>query len=102
METVYRAMDLVLCPHRIAVRVMGEALASGCPVVGEIGCRYTEYRAQFQDPCEIASAAEHALRDLKRRGQKMRDECRALAVEKFGLDQFGKKLGRIYEEALSA
>lgn len=102
MDVVYRSMDLVLCPHRICVRIMGEALASGVPVVGEIGCRYTDYTAQYQDPCAVASEAERLIADLKRNGAAIKYECRRIATSKFGLDVFGKKLGKIYEEALSA
>jgi glycosyltransferase involved in cell wall biosynthesis len=101
MEVVYRAMDFVLCPHRICVRVMGEALASGVPVLAERGCRYTPYQASFNDPDEILSSATRLLVDLRRDGKNVKKACRKLAVDKFSLPVFGAKLGKIYEAVLA-
>jgi glycosyltransferase involved in cell wall biosynthesis len=101
MEVVYRAMDFVLCPHRICVRVMGEALASGVPVLSERGCRYTPYQASFNDPNEILSSATRLLVDLRRDGKNVKKACRQQAVDKFSLPVFGAKLGKIYEAVLA-
>jgi hypothetical protein len=33
MEQIYRSMDMVLTPHRIVTRIIGEAMCCGVPVV---------------------------------------------------------------------
>jgi len=100
IASVYRAMDVVLSPHRIGVRTIGEALASGVPVVAEAGCRYTPYTAQMQDPESVAEMVERCIGDLDSDGAGTRAKARMQAVAHFGLKQFGEKLTGIYEKAL--
>lgn len=101
IASVYRSMDLLLSPHRIGVRTIGEALASGIQVVAESGCRYTDYTAQMQDPESVAAKIEHCIADLDNDETAMSANARMTAVSHFSLNQFGEKLGPIYEKALS-
>lgn len=59
LANVYRAADMVICPHRIAVRTIREAMACGCTVVApyDEGLNW----ADPEDPVEFASAMEGAL-----------------------------------------
>ncbi|MCP4639439.1 MAG: glycosyltransferase family 4 protein [bacterium] len=91
IASVYRAMDLLLSPHRIGVRTIGEALASGIPVVAEKGCRYTPHTAQMQDPEAVAFAVKEAIEN--------RTDPRGVALDHFALPAFGDKLTHIYQDA---
>lgn len=49
VDEVYRAADFMVTPQVIATRTVREALASGCPIVGGKGNKYTEYSANPAD-----------------------------------------------------
>jgi len=97
---VYRQMDVMLSPHRIAVRTIGESMATGLPVVAELGCRYTPYTAQMQDPESVAQQIKRCLSDLDTDKAAVSAKARMQAVTHFGLKQFGEKLTGIYEKAM--
>lgn len=65
MEKVYRSMDCLLTPHRIATRVMAEALSCGLPVVGGLGCKWTSYTGSPESPQSVAEALVRCYQDWK-------------------------------------
>ena len=70
LSNVYRAADMVITPHTIAVRTVREAMACGCPVVdGKDGCP--------DDPAAFAKAMGEVGGSLNKK------HTRAYAVEHF-------------------
>jgi len=61
MPDVYRSVDMMVTPHRIATRTVREALASGLPLVAADGNPYTPYKAPLWN--------YEAYHDLHHRGR---------------------------------
>lgn len=91
---VYRAADLVVTSHRVAARVVREALAVGTPVAAARPNRHTPFIFTGDNPLDIANVVEEAL--LKRES----DEWIQPAAQEFNLKSFGKEIISLYEEAL--
>jgi glycosyltransferase involved in cell wall biosynthesis len=62
LTNVYRAADVMITPHRIAVRSVREALACGCSVVMDHGQAYTPFRAEPEDLKAFAWKIDTAIR----------------------------------------
>ena len=92
LDTVYRAADIVVTPHRIATRVIREALASGCPVVAGTGCQYTPYTADPKDPETFAAEINRCWADLQEDENDVRRRARTMAEAAFDLDATGKAM----------
>ena len=115
MDTVYRAADILVTPHRIATRVIREAMASGCPVVAGTGCKYTDYTADPRDPEGFAYQINRCWEDYQKpkanlhpqetfRGKmmlKMRRENRQVAETEFGYEAAGKGMLALCEKILN-
>ncbi len=99
MDAVYRAMDLVMTPHRIVTRITGEALACGIPVLGAQGCRATSWTVDIQEPKEVARVAAALVDSLKFDRVGMRQRCLEMAQE-FSLERYGQAIEQIYQEAV--
>lgn len=97
IEEVYRACDVLLTPHRIATRVMAEALSCGLAIIGGKGCRYTDYTCIPEDVTSIASVLLEVskLSKSKRRGMALG------ASEAFRSKRFESRMQAIYEEAIA-
>lgn len=91
-ERVLRAADVVVTPHRIATRLVREALACGTPVVAGDPCRHTPHTTLPDHPRWLMGALGGAL--------ELPGEPRELA-RPFGLDLFGPEILALYDEALS-
>lgn len=100
LAELYRAMDVVVSPHRIGVRIIGESLACGTPVVADAGCRYTPYTADVDDPLMFGAAIARCITDLKDDEAGVRARARIVANACFNLTKFGEKLGALYDAAL--
>lgn len=79
LDNVYRAADVVITPHRMAVRTVREALACGCSVVMAPGNRYTPFRAEPEDIEAFAGMIGKAVNG----GYNLRERNRAKAEKHF-------------------
>lgn len=66
LDHVYRAADMLLTPHRIAVRSMRESMATGCPV----------FSMGALDPATYANSIDHEI-------MQPRDRVREKAEQRF-------------------
>lgn len=98
MDTVYRAADILVTPHIIATRVIREALASGLPVVGGIGCPYTQFQANACDTEALAAEIKRCWDYTKLNIPKTLS--RQTAENNFGVKTAGEHLLPIYERVL--
>jgi len=98
LDTVYRAADILVTPHRIATRVIREALASGCPVVAGTGCAYTPYTADPRDPETFAAEINRCWLDVQ--GGETRPSARLMAEQSFGYEATGKAMLALGEAVL--
>ena len=110
MDTVYRSADILVTPHRIATRVIMEALASGCPVVAGTGCKYTPYTADPRDPESFADQINRCWQDYQSPKDpafreklmlKVRGENRQVAEVEFGYEAAGKAMLALGEKILN-
>jgi len=102
LDTVYRSADILVTPHRIATRVIREALASGCPIVAGTGCKYTPYTADPRDPDTFAAAVDKCWRDIKEDRIKVRSSARKTAEVLFGYEATGKAMLTLGERILQS
>jgi len=101
LEHIYRAADLVVTPHKIAVRTVCEALACGCQLVAPSGNRFTPYTADEEDPCAFADAMERAWQDcLQDRAARVQAN-RATAVREFNPATAAVSWRKLFEEILA-
>jgi len=100
IEKIYRSADLLVTPHRIATRVIREALASGCPIVAGSGCEYTKYNASPDDMDAYVKAIGKCWKDSQDKGRSIRKEARRVAEEEFNFEQAGQAALKIYEKVL--
>jgi len=92
LEQVYRSADILIIPHRIATRIIREALASGCPVVADTGCPYTPYTADPRDPKSFTLEIDRCWKDLQEKGNEMRKSVRKVAEVAFGYELTGQAM----------
>jgi len=92
LDTVYRSADILITPHRIATRIVREALASGCPIVAGTGCKYTPYTADPRDPETFAAEINRCWKDILQDSVEMRTRARAMAEESFEYEATGKAM----------
>jgi len=91
IASLYRACDLLISPHRIATRVMGEAICCGLPVLAATGCRYTPHTCQMDDAVNIA---ENLISILRKLPAEKSDPA------PFALERYSEKINGIYNFAL--
>lgn len=103
MPQIYRANDILVTPHRIATRVIREALASGLPIVAGMGCPYTPYEADARDTEGFARMIDQCWRDMSYSEGNMRAEkidARKMARKNFSLDLAGEAAKKIFEQIM--
>lgn len=100
IDKVYRSADILVTPHRIATRVVREALASSCPVVAGTGCKYTPYIADPRDPDSFAQQINHCWEDLQEHKDEMRASAREVAEKSFGYEKQGQAMLVLGEKIL--
>ena len=93
LDKVYRSADILVTPHRMATRIVREAIASGCPVVAGTGCPYTPYTADPRDPESFALQIKRCWQDLQEHGKElMQAKVRNVAELAFSYDITGKAM----------
>ena len=96
MQEVYRAVDLVLSPNRINNRVVAESLCCGTPVMQEIGGNgIADYFCNISNTKDVIEAFNLFLNDFNNGINKKSIVERSKV---FNLDQYSKKINKIYEE----
>lgn len=102
MENVYRAADILVTPHKIATRVIREAMASGLSIVAGSGCPYTTYVADARDTSAFAHQINRCWTTLQLdTKKKMRKVIRERAEKEFGYEALGKAMLKLGNEILS-
>jgi glycosyltransferase involved in cell wall biosynthesis len=101
LDEIYRSADMLVTPHVLASRTVREALASGCPVVGATGNRFTSYTAHPRDIDGFVNAIERCYQDIKEDKKRVRDNARAMAEKEFNLEQMGETMKNIFDEVLN-
>jgi glycosyltransferase involved in cell wall biosynthesis len=92
MNKVYRGADILVTPHKIATRIIREALASGLPIVAGAGCPYTPYTADAQDHEAFAHQINRCWTSLQTNRKAMKEEARQTAEREFGFEKMGKAM----------
>jgi len=91
MEKAYRGFDFLLTPHRIATRVIAEALSCGLPIIASNGCKVAQETADISDPYSVSDAVKRIVsRDAKNEA--------LIESQKFNLNNFGQQMSNIYKE----
>jgi len=101
LKEVYQAADMLISPHGIVTRAIGEALACGCPVVAGagIGLPISVVNAEPDDPYAV-SGAMNTLAGLDRND--VRTAARTTAENEFDSMRAAASLKAIYEKVLEA
>jgi len=92
IDQVYRSADILVTPHRVATRIVREALASGCPIVAGTGCKYTPYTADPREPESFAYQINQCWQDLQEHGNELRLKVRKVAEVAFGYERTGQAM----------
>lgn len=100
MDQIYRGADILVTPHRIATRVIREALASGLPMVAGQGCPYTKYTADARNTEGFAAKINECWNDIKDNWKKASKDARAMAEKNFNFEQAGRAALQIYERIM--
>lgn len=98
---VYRAADLLITPHRMAVRTVREALACGLPVVAGAGNAYTPFRADDEDVVAYAAEVGRAWGIISEHREARREDARRAAEIAFDPTRSVSTLVSLYERVLS-
>jgi len=95
MEEVFRAADLVVSPHRITTRIIGEALSCGTPVIAAEGCEYATWTCDPGDPVYVDNIIELAIEEHKKH---LVDVINS--ANDFSLNNYNKHIRTVYEGIL--
>jgi len=96
MEEVYRSMDVILTPHTITTRVIGEALSCGVPVIASNKCSLGQFHCDPHNPYDVA----RAIKEFTNSDQKQ-NRLNALEQSKnLYLENYSKEMNKIYNEIL--
>ena len=101
MPEAYRAADILITPHHIATRVIREASACGLPIVANQGCVYTNYTANPKDVEGFAAMIHRCWTEREAWGKEQPNKWRAMAKKEFNLEQAGKAMVRVLEQAMT-
>jgi len=101
LRPIYRAADMVITPHKIATRVVREALACGTPVVAGAGNPYTPYSADPENLPGFAETMRICLEDKRARPGAVAAECRQTAEFEFSPAKAATAFKDLFEEILA-
>jgi len=96
MEMVYKKMDVVLTPHRIITRVVGEALLTGKPVIASDGCKVAQFTCNPHDPHSVSKAIKEYINSDKEAVKKDVLE----QAKKLHLHNYSREMNKIYNEIM--
>lgn len=96
MDQVYPACDVLLTSKNTESRVVKEAMACGCQVVGATGLPCTPYTADAEDIPAYATAIGRAVADI---GPKAVQRNRKYAMDHYDVRESAKMMVNICKEA---
>lgn len=99
MEERYRAVDLVLSPHRIATRVIIEALSCGVPVVAAEGCDLAQYTMKPDEPGTVASSIARAIVDLEKDKKSVLEKVEH-QKQRISLKRYSEQMKEVYKSVV--
>ena len=103
IEVAYRAADMVITPHRIATRIVREALACNTPVIAG-GCKFATYNADPRNPKAFAEEIAKCWGDIqaaKRDRGKPKMTYRAIAEASFNPKKTAEGLLAVFKKVLN-
>jgi len=100
LDTVYRGADMLVTPHNIATRVVREALASGCPIIGGTGNQYTDFTANPMDIDKFAKEIERCFDTVSGVNEQLRKECRQTAEQNFDYSLAGEAMIKVLDRVI--
>lgn len=90
MEEVYRGADLLVSPHTIVTRSIGEALCCNVPVLANLNCSIATWNTDMSNPSAICDALGTAIQDLRTNKNEIlemtRQTSRVLHLHNFALN----------------
>jgi glycosyltransferase involved in cell wall biosynthesis len=98
MSEVYRALDCVITTSTDATRIVRETLASGVPLIAPIGCEFTKYTCQMDQPNEVALAISRVRADIASDKDGIKEECLNMS-ERFDMNKSVTEFVKILEDA---
>lgn len=93
IEEIYRAVDIVLSPHKITTRVIGEALCCETPVIASHGCALATWNCDMRDTSSIVNCITTAIKELKTKKVKTRVQT---AKQQLSLSVYNLAMERVY------
>jgi len=97
IEEVYRAADMVLSPHRIVTRIIGEALSCGTPVIAARGCEFATWTCIPEELEDVASIIQEAISQLSINRKGIKHQVKEVA-KAFSLIEYNKEMEKIYAD----
>lgn len=97
IEEIYRSADVLLSPHRIITRTIGEALSCGMPVITAGGCECATYTANPSEPDSIKQALILAYYDKMDNIKDVKKQISETAKE-FSLKKYSERMNALYDE----
>jgi len=102
MMDKYRAADFLITPHNMATRVVREALACGCPIVGGTGNPYTPFTADPRDLDQFAKAMNDCWSNIQAASVCTERSARQVAEEYFNANRAGVAIKSVCESVIAA
>lgn len=97
ISDVYRAADIVLSPHKITTRIIGEALCCGTPVIAGKGNRHATLTTVVDEPVRVADTIELLVYRLNHQAAIVQDKV-TLSAKEFSLAVYNSQIGEVYQE----
>lgn len=98
MDQIYRGHDFVLTPHKIATRIIGEAVCCGTPVVAARGCRLSQHTASIDSPRSVADAVQSLLDRIESDHAGVRDDTLEMS-RSLSLGDYANAMSDVYRRA---
>ena len=99
IEEWYRGADILLSPHRITTRSIGEALSCGTPVIAAKGNEHATWTADISNPYSVAETIKKAVHELKNEPGKVKERVDKARAE-FSLDNYSIQMNKVYQEVI--
>jgi len=99
MEQIYRSMDIVLTPHRIATRIVGEALCCGIPVITGSPSQWSRWWCIPEDAISVVHAIINLTGEL-RNSKGGVDRYVKQKADMFSLASWGRRINALYNEVV--
>ncbi len=95
IEEIYRATDIVLSPHRITTRIVGEALCCGTPVIAAHGCEHATWTCKPDEPESVAASIREAISQLSSNNGRVKQQVQK-KTKCLSLSEYNKSMSVVY------